>query len=276
MKGRVSALLLSTALGLALVTVMAVPAGAGSTVIPPHAKPVGASYGQWGARWWQWLYQTPVNVNPEFSPPGTPAASEAVDCTVGQTGHVSFIGGTFLPTSSTPEVSRSDVYRTCSIPSGTFLFFPILNGEFDNLNCIPGNTNFTGEQLTAQAAQGINDIVPGSMTATIDGAPVSGLADGNSIYRAPSPWFSYTFPADNVGQFFGCNFPAGTQPPTVDGHPGATADGIYLMLAPLSPGTHVIHFGGEINIPASPPPVTGTGPLDFIQNINYTITVAPR
>jgi hypothetical protein len=114
------------------------------------------------------------------------------------------------------------------------------------------------------------------MTATIDGVSVSGLANGKSIYRAPSPWFSYTLPADNIGQFFGCDFPAGTTPPTVDGHAGATADGVYLMLAPLSPGTHVIHFGGETNIPASPPPAAPSGPLDFVQNINYTITVVPR
>ena len=44
-------------------------------------------------------------------------------------------------------------------------------------------------------------------------------------------------------------FPAGTSPPTVDGHPGATSDGVYLMTPPLSVGTHRIHVGGEINVP---------------------------
>jgi hypothetical protein len=83
-------------------------------------------------------------------------------------------------------------------------------------------------------------------------------------------------PADNIGSLLGCNFPAGTMPPAVDGHPGATADGIYLMLTPLSTGVHVIHFGGEISIPASPAPTPPSGPVDFIQNISYTITVAPR
>jgi hypothetical protein len=244
-------LALSAVLCLALIMALAAPAGAAGKVIPPRGRPLGASYGQWGARWWQWLYQTPVNINPEFSPPGTAAVPEAVDCTVGQRGHVWFIGGTFLPTS--------------------IEFFPILNGEFDNLGC--PNTSFTARQLKAAAALGIDDIVPGSMSATIDGRSVRGLEDGYSIYRARSPWFSYTLPADNVGQFFGCDFPAGTTPPRVGGHPGATADGIYLMLAPLSPGTHVIHFGGEIDIPSIPPPAPPNGPLDFIQNITYTITV---
>jgi hypothetical protein len=273
MRPRVSALVYSTVLGLALVMTMAGPAAASGVVIPPRARPHGASYGQWDARWWKWFYQTPVSTNPEFFPPGTPTAPEQVDCSAGQSGRVWFIGGTFAPTSSTPQGTvRSDVYRTCSIPTGIFLFFPVLNTEFDNLGC--PNATFSAEELTAAAALGIDAIVPGSMSVTIDGASVSGLANGNSIYRAPSPWFSYTLPADNVGQFFRCDFPAGTTPPMVDGHPGATADGIYLMLAPLSPGTHVIHFGGELDIPASPPPAPPAGPIDFIQNINYTITVS--
>jgi hypothetical protein len=261
MKRRVSTFLLSLALVLGVVSVVATPANA-ATVMPPHSMAAGASYGQWAASWWQWLFQTPVSVNPEFLPPGTPTAPEPVDCSVGQSGHVWFIGGTFLPTSSTPETSRSDVYRTCTVPTGKFIFFPILNSWADNLGC--PNTDFSAAQLRGFNAFDIDGIVPGSMSATIDGTSVPGLVDSNSKYRSPSPWFSYTLPADNIGQFFGCDFPAGTSPPPVDGHPGATSDGIYLMLAPLSAGTHVVHFGGEINIPGS---------LDFIQNINYTITV---
>jgi hypothetical protein len=43
---------------------------------------------------------------------------------------------------------------------------------------------------------------------------------------------------------------------------GAVADGIYVMLAPLSPGRHVVHWTA-----------TGGG---FIQDITYTLTVVPR
>ncbi|MBV9329865.1 MAG: hypothetical protein JO352_39695 [Chloroflexi bacterium] len=46
------------------------------------------------------------------------------------------------------------------------------------------------------------------------------------------------------------------------------------MLAPLSTGVHHIHFGGEINYPGGNP-VAG-GAVDFIENINYTISVQPR
>ena len=56
--------------------------------------------------------------------------------------------------------------------------------------------------------------------------------------------------------------------------PGGSADGVYVMLAPLSTGVHHIHFGGEINYPGGNP-VAG-GAVDFIENINYTISVQPR
>jgi hypothetical protein len=255
------------------VSAPAMAADGRAQVLPPQAHPYGASYGEWGARWWQWLYGTPKAVNPAFSPAGTAASPAAVDCSAGQRGHVWFLAGTFLPTTpALAPVTRDDVYRSCTVSEGTAVFFPLLNTEADNLSCdasgTPTSLGLTAVQLTAYAATAVNDIVPGSMAASIDGRAVPGLYDGNSRYRSPSPWFSYTLPADNVGTLFGCNFPAGTTPPP----PGATADGVYLMLAPLRPGTHVIHFGAETNVPAG----QVGGPSDFVQNINYTITVTPR
>jgi hypothetical protein len=276
MKRRTYPRLLGAALGLAVATAMVIPAGAAAasaTVLPPQSRPFGATYGQWDARWWQWLLQTPVNINPEFSAPGAPGSPAPVDCSAGQSGKVWFLGGTFAPTTPAGAPPASNVYRTCSIPSGTFLFFPLLNDEFDNLTChadgSPASLGWSAAQLKNSAATLIDDIVPGTMSATIDGASISGLADAHSIYRAPSPSFSYSLPSDNVGQFFGCKFPAGTQPPV----PGATADGIYLMLAPLSPGVHQIHFGGKVDYPGGDP-VIGAA-FTFVQNINYTLTVQP-
>jgi hypothetical protein len=270
------------ALGLAIAFVMSPLAEAANDnpgVMPPQSHPHGATYGQWNARWWQWLYQTPVNINPEFSDPGTPNALAAVDCSAGQTGKVWFLGGTFSPTTPAGEPPASNVYRTCSISPGIFLYFPLLNDEFDNLTCkadgSPATLGLSAVELKNAATTLIDDIVSGTMSATIDGVSIPGLADAHSAYRSPSPWFSYTLPSDNVGQFFAgptgnpCKFPAGTQPPV----PGAIADGIYLMLAPLSPGVHHIHFGGKIDYPGGNS-VIGL-PFTFVQNINYTITVTP-
>ncbi len=95
-----------------------------------------------------------------------------------------------------------------------------------------------------------------SMTCEIDGVAIQGLDSANtSPFRAVSPVFDYTIPDDNLYQFLGLDF----GPQTV---PGAVADGVFLMLAPLSAGQHVIHFTATFN-------------FGFAFDITYNITVAP-
>jgi hypothetical protein len=76
----------------------------------------------------------------------------------------------------------------------------------------------------------------------IDGVAVAGLDDPiNTIYHVVSPPFSYTTAEhDNVlaGYFGASCIPGGL---TI--YP-AVGDGVYLMLAPLSPGKHTIHTVG--------------------------------
>ncbi len=52
-----------------------------------------------------------------------------VDCGVGQQGHVWFLTGTFN--------ESGVVSRTCRIPAGTALFFPVLNVECSTLEAPP-------------------------------------------------------------------------------------------------------------------------------------------
>ena len=59
---------------------------------------------------------------------------------------------------------------------------------------------------------------------------------------------------------FGYDFLVGPNPP-----PGDVGDGVFLMLAPLSVGTHVIRFAGEINIP--------DWNYQFSLDVTYYITV---
>jgi hypothetical protein len=265
---------------------LTVPASAGGghegsgrpVVFPPNSRPYGASYAEWNARWWQWLYGTDRLSSPVFADnPGTPSEPEAVDCSAGQRGSVWFLGGTFLPTSTTaPDVFRSDVYRTCRIPPGVALFFPVLNTEFDNLQCSLVPADNSAADLIRAANYPMDRVIPGSMAVVVDGVGVGGLRNAHTDYRSMSPWFSYRLPANNVGhleQFCGVDFPEGTSPPDVQGHPGAIADGIYLMLAPLPRGTHTLHVQGRFVVTQSPdlPPLIF--PVDFTQNINYTITV---
>lgn len=57
------------------------PPGSAATVVPPSGDPLGVSYGEWGARWWQWLLGIPAAENPII-----------IDaCGTGQGGEVFFI-----------------------------------------------------------------------------------------------------------------------------------------------------------------------------------------
>jgi len=78
-----------------------------------------------------------------------------------------------------------------------------------------------------------------------------------------SPLYTYgPLPDNNVLQFFGLDAPEGTTSKSV-------ADGVFVMLAPLPPGKHTLHFGGS-------PTTTATGGPIFIQDITYTITVSKK
>ena len=153
------------------------------------------------------------------------------DCSAGQSGPVWFLAGVFGCATNA---------RSCTIPAGVALFFPIANGWADNTDC-PSYDTFSVEQLVGFAS-GYPDSVSG-MSCTIDGVPVKGLEDSiTSPYRVGPQVFSHTLAStDNIyANFFGLTcIPDGiTVYPTVE-------DGVYLLLAPLSAGQHIIQFTVE-------------------------------
>lgn len=81
---------------------------------PGHSDTVqrGALHGL-AAEWWQWVLSIPESVNPLLDETGD-------DCVVGQRGPIWFLAGTFF--GGTAE-------RECPVPSGTRLFFPVINSE---------------------------------------------------------------------------------------------------------------------------------------------------
>jgi hypothetical protein len=249
------------------VGIAASPAAADGTapptpgVVPPSAAVQGRTYSQWSAAQWQWTLQQPnVTNSPVVDPnPGTAAQPEPVDCTLGQAGRVWFLAGA-IPVLQ----GYSTAYRSCSVPAGVYLFFPVIDAWNDDLSC-PGDPpgTLTGDELRQNVQQQTDTIVPNSMSVTVDGRAVKGLTDSTTAYRAAANGFSYTLPAGNALSAFcpGNPFPAGTSPPSP---PGAYADGVYIMLTPLSAGTHHISFAAA---------ETGAAFGPFSQNVTYTITV---
>ena len=219
-------------------------------VQPPASTLFGKSYGEWSASWWQWCFSFPPSQHPLF---------DTADASTGQTGPVWFLGGTLGGT----LVSSGPVSRSITIPDGKFLYFPIINIWADNTDC-PNQDPFTETQLRA-LAKGNEDLAT-NLTCTIDGLAVSGLANvNNSPYRCVSPVFDYTVPgSENYLSFLGysCYTNASNTPILVSAD--AVSDGVFLMVSPLSPGSHTIHFSGAIG-----------NSLNLSVDVIYHITVSP-
>jgi hypothetical protein len=216
-------------------------------VISPKAS---KKYASLSAKWLQWAFSQPADVNPLAKETDTNAA----DCAQGQKGHVWFLGGFFAPVGVPTE---GTVNRTCDVPTGTQLFFPIFNVE---CSTVEGNPP-PGDSLTDCAKtltdQGLNG---GTLEASIDGVPVKNL----SKYRVASGELTFDLPENNIDYF--CSDGNGGFQQCPAGKSKAAEDGVYLLLAPLPPGEHTISFGGSF-FP------DGQGGFFFVEDINYTINV---
>ncbi len=214
-----------------IIATLVVAAGLTISVSPPPAQaqgnpnpgivPNGPKYEKLSALWWQWLFSIPAATNPGDDTTGANCAqSQGIFG-----GNVWFLSGT----------SGGSATRSCAIPPGQFLFFPIVtvvtgSGVFDCDPTSPGSPGVPCDVATLRAIAASFADNPLLLEASIDGRPLQNLSD----YRAQSPVFSITTPADSITGF------SGTFTPQV-------ADGYYLLVTPLSPGAHTIRFRGIFN-----------------------------
>jgi hypothetical protein len=200
-------------------------------VVDPNSVVFARTFSEWDSEWQQWAYSIPVANHPLF---------DKGDCTVGQSGPVWFLGGKFCANGDT-TCSTNNVQRSCSIPKGKMIYFPVYNAEDsaleENVNEHPGDVNY---QQIGYMRQNWDPWVAGAPPADyaiIDGVKVPHLEN----YKVQSTVFGFTIPYDNYLKAVyppPNNFQAGTCYPAVD-------DGEYLMLAPLPPGNHTIQFGAN-------------------------------
>jgi len=184
--------------------------------LSPSTRPYGRSYSKWAAMWWQWALAEPKATNPIIDPNGA-------DCAEGQSGKVWFLAGSPTP-----------VTRNCTVPAGKALFFPVINSAYFAFRDDPPEQR-TEEFLRAQ----VSFVRKGAtgLSATIDEARFNKIR--RRLYTE-STLFRVVLPADNL---FG--LPEGfVLNPSVDA-------GFYLMIAPLSPGSHTIHLTGTLPTPSS-------------------------
>lgn len=219
--------------------VLAVPSVMAQLVISPSSLAYGRTYSEWSAAWQQWALSIPVAHHPLF---------DNGDCSVGQSGPVWFLGGKFCA-NNTPNCGTKNVVRSCSVPAGKALYIPILNAEWSVLEMNDPKVQIA--DLRSNAA--LNMDAAANLSFDIDGAKIPRL---KKDFRIQSPAFVFTLPDDNLFNAVGEGpYPGGAYFPGVD-------DGVYVMLAPLSAGSHKVHFHGAFPV------------WNFTLDITYILNVA--
>jgi len=174
----------------------------------PESKPFGLSYGHWTVLWWQWLLSIPSEINPAADETGKNAG-------VNQTNpNVWFLAGTFGGTATN---------RTCTVPIGKSILFPVINYEMNSLE-IPSLR--TESELIKHVTEDIDDIIPPE--ALIDDQRIP-------IYRMRSDPSIFTISLLKNNPF---RVPGG-------GNTRAASDGYWVFLKPLPKGEHDIYFAGS-------------------------------
>lgn len=167
-------------------------------LVPPEEPLFGVAQSEWSIKWWQWAFS--------FERVRSPIADQTGEmCASRQSGDVWFLAGTY---------ETAHVERTCTVPFGKVLFFPLINyvifrGENSKENCM---------LLGGRAAALTNNAT--SLVLEVDGKQFGSLKS----HRFGTTCFSL-----------------------VAGQPAdAVANGYYVALRPLAKGKHVVSFGGAL------------------------------
>jgi hypothetical protein len=184
-------------------------------IAPIHTKPAGQTYGRWAAEWWQWALGIPGAVNPLIDTTGEHCAQRQVD-------EVWFLAG---------SVSPDPVVRTCEVPAGKSLFFPLIN-------------NFYGAFLNDAPETRTEEFVRAAGSCT-EPAQISVRIDG---FEVPKPTRFFTGASGSQSPFFNVQMPPGnlfgvdeTAVPELVLSPTAE-QGYYLFVLPLRSGRHTIRW----------------------------------
>jgi hypothetical protein len=234
---------LVTALMLVVSTSVASADGVNPGVFAIDSHPAGMTYGQWSERWWQWALSL-----------------TSFDNCPNESGPMWFL--------TAPTRSR------CAVPADTPIMFPTFNVEWSAVEAntqggqagtqgtclVPTQPNGAtyAALLACSRAQANNATLQGAtLEADVDGRVFRNLLD----YRAHSgpPPFTLTAVSTNL---FGL-------PP---GPTKSVADGFWIILQPLSPGIHRIHFAATVPFRSVNPPL---GPFTFTTEANYCLVVQP-
>ena len=172
--------------------------------LPENASVDGLSQPELTNRWWQWAGSFEYADSPVSDTTGE-------RCAAGQEGPVWFLAGTYGP---------KPAKRTCKVPAGKHLFFPLINyivmpGMCRQCKC---------EEVVGAAAEVTNDAM--GLFTELDGRALASLDE----HRVASQ---------------GCFNVAARVPGGPKIEPSAS-DGYWLLIPPLAKGRHTLRFGGSL------------------------------
>lgn len=215
-------------------------------VFPRDSVVNGRTYSDWSAAWQQWAGSMPWTKHPLF---------DTADCSEGQSGPVWFLGGKFCATDGSGECPGPDepFERSCTVPAGKALYFPILNYACLNVEAEQGYCGDAGPFINQIRFEvGSYDPYAGGFEVTLDGKNLKG--DLKEKFHVQSNVYTSSIPDENLLTGLG-----------YEGIPGGTYwgvdDGYYVMLKPLSPGAHTLNFKG------------GYPDFDFYIDVTYELIV---
>lgn len=193
------------ALGLLLVAATGVASS--EQLLPPNAQIDGHSQSDLSRIWWQWAGSFESEDSPIFDRSGT-------NCGLKQNGQVWFLAGTY---------GSARVQRTCTVPRGRYLFFPLINYIVTPCS---GDAPCAARPSCTDVSDTAREMTdnPSLLILEIDGKRYSGLERHRQATVGCFDLAALTSAA-------GAAFPS-------------ASNGYYALLAPLSPGAHVINFGG--------------------------------
>jgi hypothetical protein len=207
-------------------------------IAPINSKPHGKSYSEWAATWWEWVLENSNSIY--FKPDGNPSQIQCVEIEK----NVWLLFGTTDP-------NGTHVERTCTVPPGSALFFPLFNVAYSAWKDDPPETQT--EYFARQQVAFVKDSV--QIVAEIDGTSVNTPLN----YYEESTVFAVNVIQELAEMYVKFGRVAGeVWEPSVDA-------GYYLFLNPLTPGQHTLSWVVTRNNPAG----------EIAQDLRYTVIVKP-
>jgi len=197
-------------------------------VYPVDSKPFGMTYEDWTIKYWQWLLPISVDRNPL-------ADTNGQHCSEGQGN---------LPVFFLAPADKGSVQRTCNITAGKAILVPV-----NIVECSFKEFKVKTEQDLKKCATEDESSNPG-LSLSVDGKDFKNLQS----YRIPTRAFDASFPKNGI---FGVNSPGPTR---------SVSDGYWVMLQPLPPGKHQIHFHATLTDP-------NTQLFSYNAEVKYNINV---